>query len=32
MNCIRFNQEEKYVKDFLELPKKLYTKKDNMED
>ena len=32
MNCIRFNQEENYVKDFLDLPKKLYTKKDNMED
>ena len=32
MKCINFNQEEKYIKDFIELPKKLYTKKDNMED
>ena len=32
MKCIKFNKEEKYVKDFINLPKKLYTKKDNMED
>ena len=32
MKCIKFNEEEKYIKDFIELPKKLYTKKDNMED
>ena len=32
MKCIEFNQEEKYINDFLSLPKKLYTNKDNMED
>lgn len=32
MNCVNFNQEENYIKDFLDLPKKLYTRKDNMED
>ena len=32
MKCIRFDNEDKYIKDFISLPKKLYTKKDNMED
>ena len=32
MKCIKFNEEENYIKDFLELPNKLYTNKDNMED
>ena len=32
MKCIRFDKEDKYIKDFIDLPKKLYTKKDNMED
>ena len=32
MKCIQFDKEEKYIKDFISLPKKLYTKKDNMED
>ncbi len=32
MKCIKFEQEEKYIKDFIYLPKQLYSKKDNMED
>lgn len=32
MKCIQFEQEKKYIKDFLELPKKLYTKDTNMEN
>ncbi len=32
MKCIKFEQEDNYIKDFINLPKKLYTKKDNMED
>ena len=32
MKCIKFDKENKYVKDFISLPKKLYTRKDNMED
>jgi len=32
MKCIKFNHEENYIKDFISLPKKLYTKEDNMED
>jgi len=32
MDCIRVGKEERYIKDFLDLAKKLYTKKDNMED
>ena len=32
MKLIEFTNEENYIKDFLSLPKKLYTKKDNMED
>lgn len=30
--CIKFEQEKKYIKDFLDLPKMLYGKKDNMEN
>lgn len=29
---VRVNQEKKYVKDFVELPRRLYSSKDNMED
>ena len=32
MNCIHFTNEEKYINDFIKLPKKLYSKSDNMED
>ena len=32
MKCIIFNEEENYIDDFISLPKKIYTKKDNMED
>lgn len=32
MECIRFETEEKYIKDFLRLPKMLYTKKTNTEN
>ena len=32
MKCIKFTNEENYINDFINLPKKLYTKKDNMED
>lgn len=32
MKIIKFNQEEKYIKDFLSLPKMLYDKKTNMEN
>ena len=32
MKVIKFNQEEKYIKDFINLPKKIYTKNNNMED
>ncbi len=32
MKCIKFNKEDNYIEDFLSLPKKLYTKLDNMED
>ncbi len=32
MECIRFEAEEKYIKDFLRLPKMLYTKKTNTEN
>ena len=32
MKCIQFDQEEKQIKDFISFPKKLYTKKDNIED
>lgn len=32
MNCVQFTQEEKYIRDFIKLPKKLYSKADNMED
>ncbi len=32
MKCIQFEQEKKYVRDFLALPKMLYTKDTNMEN
>ena len=32
MKCIEFTNEPKRVRDFLSLPKKLYTKSDNMEN
>lgn len=32
MKIIKFETEKKYVEDFLSLPKKIYTKKTNMED
>lgn len=32
MKCIRFDQEEKYINDFINLSKRLYTKTTNMED
>lgn len=32
MECIRFEAEEKYIKDFLRLPKILYSKKTNTEN
>lgn len=31
MKCIQFNTEENYIKDFIQLPKKIYIK-DNTED
>lgn len=31
MKCIQFDYEEKYIKDFLNLPKKLYTKENQTE-
>ena len=32
MRCIKFDKENNYIKEFINLPKKIYTKKDNMED
>ena len=32
MKVIEFNQDEENIKDFIELPNKIYTKKTNMED
>ncbi|MBP5679213.1 MAG: GNAT family N-acetyltransferase [Bacilli bacterium] len=32
MRCVQFTNEKKYIEDFLSLPKKLYTKKNNTED
>ena len=32
MKCVRFKDNEKYIKDFISLPKKLYDDKYNMED
>ena len=32
MKCINFNNEKNYINDFIDLPKKLYNKKNNMED
>lgn len=32
MKCIQFEQEKEYIRDFLELPKRLYTKTTNTEN
>lgn len=32
MKCIEFTNEKKYIKDFLSLPKNLYSRDDNMEN
>ena len=32
MNIVKFDNEKKYIKDFLSLPKMLYSTDDNMED
>ena len=32
MKCVQFHYEKKYVKDFLKLPKMLYSKEENMEN
>ncbi|MBR6627757.1 MAG: hypothetical protein IKL04_07260 [Lachnospiraceae bacterium] len=32
MKCIQFEQEKRYIKDFLKLPQKLYGPKTNMEN
>lgn len=32
MKLVEFTTEDNYIKDFISLPKKLYTKEDNMED
>lgn len=32
MECIEFNDEKKYIRDFLSLPKSLYTNAENMEN
>ena len=32
MQLIQFNEEKKYINDFVSLPKRMYTAKDNMED
>ena len=32
MKCVQFHYEKKYIKDFLKLPKLLYSKENNMED
>uniref|UniRef100_UPI0040568D37 hypothetical protein n=1 Tax=Acetatifactor sp. TaxID=1872090 RepID=UPI0040568D37 len=32
MECIRLEQEKQYIRDFLGLPKRLYTKQTNMEN
>ena len=32
MKCVQFDNEEKYIKDFLKLPKKLYTHWNNTEN
>ena len=31
MECIKFEYEEKYIKDFIKLATKIYSKDDNME-
>ena len=32
MECIKFEYEEKYIKDFIKLATKIYSKDDNMEN
>ena len=32
MKCVQFHSEKKYIKDFLSIPKMLYTKEENMEN
>ena len=32
MECIKFDKEDKYIKDFIKITKKIYDKNDNMED
>ena len=32
MECIHFDKQPGYIRDFISLPKSLYTSKDNMED
>lgn len=32
LECIRFEQEKQYIRDFLSLPKRLYGKEENMEN
>ena len=32
MKCVNFIKQDKYVKDFISLPKKIYDKDDNMEN
>lgn len=32
LECIKFEQEKKYIRDFLALPKILYSREDNMEN
>lgn len=32
MKCVKFNQEKEKIKEFIKLTKKLYSKKDNMEN
>lgn len=32
MKSVKFDEEKKYVRDFISLPKKLYSAQDNMED
>ena len=32
MKCVRFAKQPNYIKDFIDLPKKLYSRETNMED
>lgn len=32
MNCVKFEKEENRIKDFIDLPKKIYSKEENMEN